>query len=84
MTRPAKFRRWRNAEPANQLEYAKRELAWGLTGDEYATQIGERRTVVLADESRIDLNTDTRALGTEFNVMSLSKRVTVTVLSGKV
>lgn len=173
----AKFRRWLIADPANQLEYAKRELAWELTGeletdpqiadwltdaegpardsrrtplvwatatvlcttvaasiayflwpahwDEYATQIGERRTVVLADESRIDLNTDTliritygrdtrtvklergeatfrvapnpsrpfevwsqqgvaRALGTEFNVMSLSQEVTVTVLSGKV
>jgi transmembrane sensor len=173
----AKFRRWLSADPANQLEYAKRELAWELTGelendpqiadwlaeaqapartshrarfvwatasalcttaavliayflwpahwDEYATQIGERRTVVLSDESRIDLNTDTlirisygrqartvvlergeatfrvarnpsrpfevwsqqgvaRALGTEFNVMSLADGVTVTVLSGKV
>jgi transmembrane sensor len=173
----AKFRRWLNADPANQLEYAKRELAWELSGElqtdpqiaqwlaepqapsrtphrarfiwatasalcatgavliayflwpahweEYATQIGERRTVVLSDESRIDLNTDTliritygrkartvmlergeatfrvarnpsrpfevwsqkgvaRALGTEFNVMSLSNAVTVTVLSGKV
>lgn len=173
----AKFRRWLTADPANQLEYAKRELVWELTGelerdpniadwlaeaqspqrdsrrtrlvwaaatslcvvvalslayifwpspsDQYATQVGERRTIVLADESRIELNTDTlvrvtyerntrtvelehgeatfrvardpsrpfevwsdrgvaRALGTEFNVLSLSGDVTVTVLSGKV
>jgi transmembrane sensor len=100
-------------------------LLWPTHSDQYATRIGERRTVVLADESRIELNTDTlirvtykrkarmvefergeatfrvardpnrpfevwsqrgvaRALGTEFNVLSLSGDVTVTVLSGKV
>lgn len=173
----AKFRRWLAADPAHQLEYAKHELAWELSGelardpdvadwlaeaqnpplearrlrlawviatplcaavalliayllwpthsDQYATRVGERRTIVLADESRIELNTDTlirvtykrkartvelergeatfrvardpgrpfevwsqggvaRALGTEFNVLSLSGDVTVTVLSGKV
>lgn len=173
----AKFRRWLAADPANQLEYAKRELAWELSGelardpnitdwlaeaqspprdtrgtplawaiatslcvvaalslvyifwpahsDRYATRLGERRSIVLADESRIELNTDTlirvtykrktrtvelergeatfrvahdpsrpfevwsqrglaRALGTEFNVLSLTGDVTVTVLSGKV
>jgi transmembrane sensor len=173
----AKFRRWLAADPANQLEYAKRELAWELSGelaldpniadwlaeaqspprdtrgaplawaiatslcvvvalslayifwpahsDQYATRVGERRTIVLADESRIELNTDTlirvtykrktrtvelergeatfrvardpsrpfevwsrrgvaRALGTQFNVLSLSGDVTVTVLSGQV
>jgi len=175
--RTAKFHRWLTADPANQLEYAKRELAWELAGElardpniadwlaeaqnpprdsrrtrlvwavamslcaagalsvayliwptpweQYTTRVGERRTIVLADESRIELNTDTRirviygrktrrvelergeatfrvarnpsrpfevwshggvarALGTEFNVLSLFADVTVTVLSGKV
>jgi transmembrane sensor len=91
----------------------------------YMTAVGEQRTVVLPDQSRMTLNTDTRvrvefernvriiqleygeatfsvthnvdrpfevhaangmarALGTEFNVMSLANEVTVSVLSGKV
>lgn len=92
---------------------------------EYITGVGEQRTVVLPDKSRMELNTGTRvrvlyerkdriieldqgeatfrvthdptrpfevraaqgtarALGTEFNVLSASREVTVSVLSGKV
>lgn len=91
----------------------------------YITAVGEQRTVVLPDQSRMTLNTSTRvrvaferdvrvieleygeatfsvthdvnrpfevhaargmarALGTEFNVMSLANDVTVSVLSGRV
>jgi transmembrane sensor len=94
-------------------------------GETYVTAIGEQRTVVLPDESRIVLNTSTRArvlfkrnariveldqgeatfsvahdptrpfevkaasgttraLGTEFNVLSHSEGVTVSVLEGRV
>jgi len=98
---------------------------WPLAGDVYMTAVGEQRTVMLPDRSRMNLNTATRArvffkhnarvveldygeatfavvpdsrrpfevhaaqgraraLGTEFNVMSFAREVTVSVLSGKV
>jgi transmembrane sensor len=179
-----KFRRWLAADPANEVEYERHELAWELAGelagDEeiaelladaqrapaerpsrtrrrtflvacsaaaagavvvavgimvysglrseshlYVTAVGEQRTIVLPDRSRVVLNTatrarvifkrdarivdldhgeatfsvehdpsrpfevkaaggTTRALGTEFNVMTEPSGVTVSVLSGKV
>lgn len=95
------------------------------TAPVYMTAVGEQRTIVLPDQSRMTLNTSTRvrvafernvrvieleygeamfsvahdasrpfevhaargmarALGTEFNVLSLANGVTVSVLSGKV
>lgn len=98
---------------------------WPSSAVVYMTAIGEQRTVVLPDRSRMTLNTATRvlvkferdvrvielergeatfsvthdasrpfevhaaqgtarALGTEFNVLSLGSDVTVSVLSGKV
>jgi transmembrane sensor len=98
---------------------------WPSTAETYATGVGDQRTVVLPDQSRMTLNTSTsvhvefhrnvrvieldygeatfsvthdaqrpfevraaqgtaRALGTEFNVLSLDSNVTVSVLSGKV
>jgi transmembrane sensor len=98
---------------------------WPSNAEEYATAVGEQRTVVLPDQSHMTLNTSThvrvefrrdvrvieleygeatfsvthdahrpfevraaqgtaRALGTEFNVLSLNSNVTVSVLSGKV
>lgn len=180
----AKYRRWLAANPANEIDYERHELAWELAGelakdDEiaalladaqrasisvsvrqrkrrqyfmwsavaatlaavaigtglflqrdsdalvYETALGEQRTVVLPDQSRMVLNTSTRArvvygrdgrrveltqgeatfsvahdasrpfevvaakgttraLGTEFNVLSAPAGVTVSVLSGTV
>ena len=180
----AKYRRWLAANPANEVDYERHELAWEVAGelsndDEiaalladaqrasmggpirqhrrrqlltwsaaaatlaviaigttlytqrqseesiYTTAVGEQRTVVLPDQSRMVLNTatrarvvyrskarvveleqgeatflvahdssrpfevvaargTTRALGTEFNVLSAAEGVTVTVLSGTV
>lgn len=98
---------------------------WPSSAVVYMTAVGEQRTVVLPDQSRMTLNTATRArvefdgnvrrielehgeatfsvthdaqrpfevraaqgtaraLGTEFNVLSLQSDVTVSVLSGKV
>jgi transmembrane sensor len=98
---------------------------WPSTAAVYMTAVGEQRTVVLPDQSRMTLNTSTRvrvefertarvialeygeatfsvthdadrpfevraargtarALGTEFNVLSLDSDVTVSVLSGRV
>lgn len=111
----AKFRRWLAADPANEVEYERRELAWELAGElagdeeiealleeaqqaaaemrprprqripmwsaataalivaavgvtlylqwpggvqTYATAVGEQRTIVLPDQSRMELNTD--------------------------
>jgi transmembrane sensor len=112
----AKFRRWLAANPENEVNYERQELAWELAGElaqdaeiealvhdaqrgphrparvppallvwsaaaaaliaavgigfyvvrpselaVYATAVGEQRTVVLPDQSRMMLNTDTRA-----------------------
>lgn len=112
----AKFRRWLAADPENEVNYERHELAWELAGElaqdaeieallhdaqrgphrparvpptllvwsvataaliatvgivfyvvrpsefaVYATAVGEQRTVVLPDQSRMMLNTDTRA-----------------------
>lgn len=98
---------------------------WPSHAEVYATAVGAQRTVVLPDQSRMTLNTSTRArvefhrdvrvieleygeatfsvthdadrpfevrsahgtaraLGTEFNVLSLNGNVTVSVLSGTV
>jgi transmembrane sensor len=180
----SKYRRWLAADPQNEVEYERHELAWELAGElanddeiaalvadaqrasttdserqhkrrhplmwtaaaatfavvaiaaglflqrqsddlTYTTAVGEQRTVVLPDQSRMVLNTSTRArinygrnarvieleqgeatfsvehdefrpfeviaargttraLGTEFNVLTTSEDVTVSVLSGTV